>query len=306
MRAAVNPLLCVFLVLICPFQLVSGQEYSGKVFIERLSLDGQAQEEQRSWDLVGPLLVATRWTAGSEKVALISTNTPPGTAGRLHASLLLAKEELNIDRLPKLDQARVQLEQALQSLEQFIHVGTENGDNWSKFLRLSELREQIGSQRPAYPRLLELEMNMRQNYLGLEYAAFTRLREALGGFVAASRFYTQEEAFLRTLRQSLDDAIQELEQPEVDSAKVDSLVVGILSNLHQANQAPEARQNLRSLYSQPNLRVVINGRSIDWWLARLPSLRMSMSAYWEPEYWGRHFLMDRYRQTCCPWPMASV
>lgn len=212
------------------------------------------------------LSCTVRSTHGQESSA--SSKLPASRNDRLVELITRAKNDLTLERLPDLEKSRLQLDRALGALENFIQVGTSNGDNWSKFLRLAELREQMNSQRPAYPKLLELEMNMRQNYLGLEYPQFTQLREALGQWVAAARFYTQEEAFLKTLQQSLDEALQELESAEADAAKIEQLVGGILGNLHQSNQSPQALQGLRSLYSQPNLRLVVNENLVDRLVSR--------------------------------------
>lgn len=194
---------------------------------------------------------------------------PISKTGHLQHWLEQAKNELKIEQLPRLDRAQAELESALLSLEQFIQIGTANGDNWARFLQLAELREQMKVERPVYSKLLELEMNMRQNYLGLEYPQFTRLRDALGTYLIAARFHKQEEGFMRSLGQSLDDTLKELEQPEVDNSKIDLLVGGIMSNLHQANQSPHVVRSLHSMYSQPNLRVIINGNTVDRLVSRV-------------------------------------
>lgn len=207
----------------------------------------------------------------SVRSLLISRVAPSSTTQLLQQSLLQAKNDLAVEKLPKIDVARSELEDALRSLEQFVQIGTTNGDNWSKFLRLPELHELIASQRPAYAKLLELEMNMRQNYLGLEYPQYTRLRDALGKYTTAARFYTQEDAFLRRLGQTLDETLNELEQSDFDSAKIDLSLGGIMSDLYQSNQSPQAVQSLHALFSQPNLRVTISGSVVDRLVSRAVS-----------------------------------
>lgn len=198
----------------------------------------------------------------------VYTSFNHSSQGRLREVLSLAKEQWKQDRLPPLQPARLELENALESLEKFVQVGTSNGDKWSKFLRLADVKEQLHSDKPSYTRLLDLEMNMRQNYLGLEYNQFTRLRDALVRYGYASRFHAQEEGFSRFVSKQIDDAISLLsDESSLNSAAI-AEVGNILSTLHQANQEPEVISKLRGLFGQPNARLYVKENFVDRLVSR--------------------------------------
>jgi hypothetical protein len=213
----------------------------------------------------GPLLLAQSTSNG---VLVSATTVRPSQTEALVQALEQAKSELSVEKIPSLGVARLSLQQALDSLEQFVQVGTKNGDNWSRFLHLPELKEQLASDRPSYPKLLELQMNMRQNYLGLEYPQFIRLREAIEKYVDAARFHTQEESFIRFLQQSLDESIAQLQSAHQIDDVSEFQLGNIVANLHQSHQAPSALSKLRSAFSRPNVRVSIDERLVNRLVSR--------------------------------------
>jgi hypothetical protein len=147
-------------------------------------------------------------------------------------------------------------------------VGSSNGDKWSKFLRLADVKEQLQSEKPSYTKLLDLEMNMRQNYLGLEYSQFTRLRDSLVRYGYASRFHAQEEGFGRFISKQIDDAIELLNDETAVNSAVIAEVGNILSTLHQANQQPEIISELRGLFGQPNARLYVKEHFVNRLVSR--------------------------------------
>jgi hypothetical protein len=130
------------------------------------------------------------------------------------------------------------------------------------------VKEQLQSEKPSYTKLLDLEMNMRQNYLGLEYSQFTRLRDSLVRYGYASRFHAQEEGFGRFISKQIDDAIELLNDETAVNSAVIAEVGNILSTLHQANQQPEIISELRGLFGQPNARLYVKEHFVNRLVSR--------------------------------------
>jgi hypothetical protein len=178
---------------------------------------------------------------------------------RLREALRNAKTQLSVDRIPKVDSTRRDLEIALSELEQFVGPGTENGKRWSRFLQLDVLQEELTRENPRVPVLSELEMNMRQNYLGLEYPQFLKLRDRLVDYSRALRYGAAPDRTLEFLGTKIDDLFKELENPTENSATKLSSEVGLLVDyLAEAEQSPALVSQLRGAYSYPNFQVAVN------------------------------------------------
>jgi chorismate mutase len=169
-----------------------------------------------------------------------------------------AQSQLSKDSLPKLELAKSDLEKSLQQLEQFVGDGTQNGELWNKFLRVPEIKQQLGAKNPSFLRLLDLETNMRQNYLGLEYPQFIRLRESLQNFAIAARFNNQEDRFIKFMDDSLESVIEATQASGSVDAELLQQLVTITGNLHQSKQAERQLQQLRGMFAAQNVRITVN------------------------------------------------
>jgi hypothetical protein len=130
------------------------------------------------------------------------------------------------------------------------------------------LREQLSSERPSYSKLLELQMNMRQNYLGLEYPQYTRLRDSMERFANAARFSLQSDGFLKFMQQSLDDTIEQLDKAEEIDSALEFRLGNLVNNLYQSNQSPQALRDIRSSFGYSNLVVEIDQRLVNRLVSR--------------------------------------
>ncbi len=190
-----------------------------------------------------------------------ASSVAPSAASRaqkLEQIILDARKNLDKERLPKLEPAKVQLQAAVSQLEQFIVVDSENGKKWSTFLRLSEIKEQLQAKNPSFLKLLDLEMNMRQNYLGLEYTQFVRLREAILKFAYAARFHNQEDKFIKFMDDALEHVLSETQKNNTVDSAVSNHLVTVVNNLYHGNLASSQLEQIRGLYSTQNFKVHID------------------------------------------------
>ncbi len=210
-------------------------------------------------------------------------------SNRLRQVLIDAKNNIDAGRRPRLDEAQAKLAQALESLERYVGVGTTNGEKWSKFLRLPKLRELLADETPSRADLHDLEMSMRQNYLGLEYPQFIRLREALTGLANAVRFTVPEDRFRAVFNKNLDQTLEEIGKQSSDDDTLELQLGEVLADLTQANQ-PSAAQQLRGIFSSPNVNVIVDGRLVN----RLVSRPVSQPSPVSDNILGTQIVGDAY------------
>ena len=179
-----------------------------------------------------------------------------------------AKSELAADQVPKLETANEELRSALSHLEAFIVMDSPNGQAWNRFLRLDELREQLASDRPSLSLLNELDMHMRQNYLGLEYPQFFALRVGLNNYINASRFGSKPERTVAFLSQKIDQTLKAISAEEANTPGKRYAVEEMLTYLAKTSQASNAVSRVKALYGTPNLSVSIQESMINRLLAR--------------------------------------
>lgn len=187
-------------------------------------------------------------------VVLASATVPSSRS--IQNTLLRAKESLAAGQLPDVARSRAQLEQALVNLEKFVVIDSPNGVAWSKFLRLDELRAELAKDVPKLNALVDLEMNMRQNYVGLEYPQFTQLRDRLNQTIRALRYGSNPDATIELLSKKIDELITELNKPLEGSDLARSNQVGIVANyLYESQQVPWAISEMCSQFNVPNIQI---------------------------------------------------
>lgn len=181
---------------------------------------------------------------------------------------LQARNQLDKDKLPKIEDARHELLTALENLDRFLATNPNQVDAWNKFLRLDSVREQAGAEKPDTTLLIDLETSMRQNYLGLEYPQYTKLRESLLHFHRALRFSTSPEQTIKAIDVRLEKLVETLNEPfELETER--SEVVGVIANyLDLTNQAPGSLAAFRAKYSQPNAQAFVRESFVSRMLVR--------------------------------------
>jgi hypothetical protein len=169
-----------------------------------------------------------------------------------------AKGELRGDRLPQPTLAKQAVVQAADELHALLSTARdERYANWLVFLRWNDLQQQLSASEVDIDQLIQIERNMRQNYLGLELPAFTRLRQAISQYVSALLFGQDPTSDLQAISQRLDQLAANLTQPAQDSDMKRQREAGfVASMLHQSRQAPAFLQSVRGQFSRPNVRVL--------------------------------------------------
>ncbi|MEZ6135654.1 MAG: hypothetical protein R3C53_12160 [Pirellulaceae bacterium] len=203
-----------------------------------------------------PVPPPIRPTENGDAAPVVTASATEPTARSIQSILLRAKNELNPNTLPKVDVSKSELQFAIYELENFVGLGTSNGQAWNTFLRLDELREELEEERPDVNLLMDLEMNMRQNYLGLEYQQFIKLRDKLNQYIRALRYGSDPEKFFTFLEKKIDAVVVDLNEPEEGSGLARSNNIGVVTNyLHESGQTPWAISQVRSHYNTPNIQV---------------------------------------------------
>ncbi len=168
-----------------------------------------------------------------------------------------ALDELDPAQLPDPIAAKKKLQLAIERLQRYVQIDSENGQAWSRFLRLPEIEEEIAKPQPNSTLLTELAMNMRQNYLGLEMGPFIELRNALDDMVRAAKYGTSAERTMQILTRRMEDLVGSLESPPGGAESELSADVGLVANyLVESGQAPIAVDKLRQQFRRPNVQLV--------------------------------------------------
>ncbi|MFN3192225.1 MAG: hypothetical protein ACE361_17070 [Aureliella sp.] len=190
---------------------------------------------------------------------------------QLQSKLATAAEGLEQSRLPQLEEAKDALKSALVQVESYVGVGTENGQRWLKFLRVDEIRAELENQRLQPAKFAELEMNMRQNYLGLENAPMIQLRSALHDMKLAAKYgQTPPDRTIQSLQSALQQVAESLNGSESNGAGSQrSEAVGrVLNLLVETNQVPNSVAEVRSVFSTSNFQVTVRENGINRLISR--------------------------------------
>lgn len=169
-----------------------------------------------------------------------------------------ARGELSQSKLPQIEPAKMKLTEALEKLDRFLGTNPAEVEQWSKFLRLDILRKELKEDRPDPNLLVDLEMTMRQNYLGLEYAPMTNVRQGLVDLSRALKFSSNPEATIKSLDARLERLVEALNEPLTDADTERAEAVGVIANyLHESGQAASSVEAMRSKFSQPNVQLYV-------------------------------------------------
>jgi hypothetical protein len=171
-----------------------------------------------------------------------------------------AVQSLEAARLPNPEQAKLQVEQAASQLEAYLAPDRrENGQRWMDFLRWEEIQEQLATDKPNATQILQLALNMRQNYPGLEISYFVRLRKALENYNKALTYGRSPERSIKIFESKLLELAAVLQQrPEGSDLQRQRDIGLVLNYLKGAGQSESLSQSLRSAFSHANARVLVS------------------------------------------------
>ena len=178
-----------------------------------------------------------------------------------------ARKQLNANTLPKLPVARQQLLTAIDNLERYLQTNPSSRESWRSFLRLDAMRTEVEKEKPSVALLTDLEMAMRQNYLGLEFQPYTAVRDGLASFRHTLRWGANPEQSIELLDTRLERLVETLNEP-ISEADLNEAVSVVTLYLEQSNQSLGSLAAFRSKYSQPNIQAQVRESFITRILAR--------------------------------------
>ncbi len=197
----------------------------------------------------------------SPNIHPVSYASPTFQNGSHWASVVSdAKMNLRPELLPNPSVAKTNVEQAATQLQNFLSSAKdERFANWLTFLKWNDIQAELRSKEPDLENLIQIERNMRQNYLGLELPQFVRLRESLNAYISALRFGDDQESSIELIGKRLDQLSESLQTPVDGADSTRQREIGLVTSiLAQSKQSPDLLQNVRSQFSRPNIRVLVS------------------------------------------------
>jgi hypothetical protein len=159
-----------------------------------------------------------------------------------------AAEDLTPVDPEQLAQAKQRLESATEQFDRYIKRGGEAKEaGWKAFLRWDDLIDELKQESPSQEKLVQSWALLASDAPGLSYAEFTRLRDALGEFVALNEYFADEQNAIENLPDRLAKfSANANEQTTADLGQT-------LGWLERSKQADDVVQGLRRHYAKPNL-----------------------------------------------------
>lgn len=229
---------------------------------------GTVVSEADQAEATPPAADAKREAAAAPAQDVTASSADP-TSRKLQEIAIEAIHTLDASRLPQREQATSQLTAAISRLENYIDLNSPNGQAWSQFLQLERLKLEVAAETPKVATLVELERNMRQNYLGLEFSPYQEVRRGIDDLVRALRYGNAPQRTVEQLQLKLEQLVKNLNEFDESAATDRSLEVGLIANyLYEMNQSPAALEQLRQQYSAPNIRVLAHENLVNRMLVR--------------------------------------
>ncbi len=224
-------------------------------------------------------VVAATWNPDDEsasspsRIVLISSSLPssgsmasPSAASQLDWATTVANARLNLraETLPNPANAKMALEDATIQLQKFLATASSDRfANWLSFLRWNELQQELSKAEPDVEQLVQLERNMRQNYLGLEMSQFVRVRERLSDYIDALTFGGEPANTIELLGKRLEQLSVSLQTPSQGADTERQREIGLVASfLDQSKQLPDLIQTVRSNFSKANVRVLVSSEFV--------------------------------------------
>lgn len=273
----------IFTILACPIPQVFGQAVGPTSEIATVSetisahvspqIVSASQLGSASYHVPAPTVVpaplhtsSLHVSSAGESLALAKSSA---FSRELEQIIRRAMDDLNEDALPELASAKNDLQAAIRDLESYVRIESDRGQAWSKFLRLDEIKQELSQDRPSVAKLVAIEMNMRQNYLGLEYAPFLAVRNSLNRVVQALKYGLAPARTIQVLDRRMNELLVNLkESPAESSTKLSSDLARITNYLYESGQSPGAVQEIKRKFNVPNIRVYADERFLNRLVAR--------------------------------------
>ncbi len=175
-----------------------------------------------------------------------------------------AKENFRPLSETDLQQAKQQLLEAVDRLDQRLAEDGPNGAAWRKYLKCESLVTQLDSEGAAdLSELNAIYKRFASSHEGLGLVWFIEVRHALRQYLAVARSIgnAQLEAGYQGLMDTLADRLQAY--AEAPSAKEALVIADAVRWLQDARQAPELLEAISQHLTHPNLFLKVSGKVID-------------------------------------------
>lgn len=206
---------------------------------------------------------------------ILSASAKDPSQRRLQEIVLRARESLDPNDLPDIEEAKQELYQAIARVQSYVGIETRRGQQWSDFLKLDEIIEEVEKKTPDFRRFIYFEMNMRQNYPGLENGPMLELRRALDKARRALTYGRSPETTIEVLERRIDQFVSTLNEgaeTDLPPARAEFETVyqlGRIANyFHEMEQTPWALTELRSQFGVPNVQVYAKESILNRFLSR--------------------------------------
>ena len=210
--------------------------------------------------------------------------------GEIASRLESASKSFVASDIPNPDESKSELITAINGLEEFIDLDSPNGQRWNRFLGLSELKEALARPAVAPSFLYGLHANMRQNYEGLEYPQFVKVREGIDNLASAMRFGRNPDGAIKFLKSEVDKAVLLLRSPDSDSWTKEIALFDLYGILEQARQLGDSWQVINEGFRKPNLHFHLTEEMVN---------RLALRPVQEPNDVNECILGTRIRGKAC-------
>jgi hypothetical protein len=169
----------------------------------------------------------------------------------LPAACKKAKTEFRPLAEADVERAKKALSEALDRLDARLAQANGNGDDWQKFLKLAQLRDDLRQGKvPAATALTPFN----SGYDGLELVWFLDAQKALQNYLSTSYAAKNPQAFRTYFEERLDKLAASLERYISKPTTEDAAVISeSLSSLEDAHQVPVLVETIQHRYVQPNV-----------------------------------------------------
>lgn len=177
----------------------------------------------------------------------------------LKSAIERGRKALAVSRLPDPKAAKQRLVSQMESFERYLGgAESTNAKAWFKFLKWKELLAEVAKNVPNLRTLTDVELRYQQNILGLEYAPFQEMRQAIAAYIDAERFGGNPEGTIKALDDQLARLLKTIDSQSEATELERSREIGQMADyLISSNQSPELLTAFRSAYSQPNVRLMV-------------------------------------------------
>ncbi len=209
----------------------------------------------------GTVVLVSSSVPSSSNVLYTSSSIPQFSWASTVAN---ARTNLRAETLPNPSASKVSLVNATNQLENFLSTASDDRHaNWLNFLRWNNLQKELAKEEPDIEVLVQIERNMRQNYLGLEMNHFVNVRNRLSDYIDALRFGTEPTKTIEILGKRLEQLSESLQSPVFGADTERQREIGLISSfLAQSKQLPDLIQTVRTNFSKANLRVLVSNEFV--------------------------------------------